>query len=171
MPDLQDGLYLVMNNPAVIQSYKHAILTPNRAEFNRLCQTFDIPATPSSLSTFLNVTVLLKGATDTATYKDLSIECTTSGSPRRFGGQGDVLSGAIGVFWCWSRLFGNVVETDKQLTDEDREGIEDWNRLLACWAGCHITKTASMSAFRKKRRSAGTVDVIDALQLAMEKFD
>jgi len=36
---LQDGLYLVTQDPDVVKGYKDAILTPNFAEYSRLCAT------------------------------------------------------------------------------------------------------------------------------------
>ena len=34
-----DGLFLICNDPSVIQGYKRAVLTPNVVEFGRLCET------------------------------------------------------------------------------------------------------------------------------------
>lgn len=31
------------------------------------------------------------------------IACSETGSPRRCGGQGDLLSGSLGIFLCWAR--------------------------------------------------------------------
>ena len=34
----------------------------------------------------------------------LGVECTETGSPRRCGGQGDILSGSIATFLSWYHL-------------------------------------------------------------------
>jgi NAD(P)H-hydrate repair Nnr-like enzyme with NAD(P)H-hydrate dehydratase domain len=36
---LQDGLFLVQNNPEIVQNYQKAVLTPNVVEFKRLCDS------------------------------------------------------------------------------------------------------------------------------------
>ena len=40
------------------------------------------------------------------------LECKEKGSPRRCGGQGDILAGAIGVFFAWA------TQTEKRNPEE-----------------------------------------------------
>lgn len=54
-----------------------------------------------------NVTILSKGATDVVSNGRLAICCAGSGSNRRCGGQGDLLSGALAVFFHWALVYGD----------------------------------------------------------------
>ena len=128
-----DALYLVGQDPSIIQGYRRAIVTPNLVEFKRLGEQVGIsPNTPAdkraqAISTKLGgVTVLQKGpmdiiATD-STGEQASLETSQLGGTdqekvneivrvdlpgglKRCGGQGDVLSGAVGTFLAWGKCY------------------------------------------------------------------
>jgi ATP-dependent NAD(P)H-hydrate dehydratase len=72
---IQDGLWAVSEDPSIIHGYESAILTPNVAEYSRLCkkvlgaepdaQDDDPSASVKKLAAALgNVTILKKGAVD-----------------------------------------------------------------------------------------------------------
>jgi ATP-dependent NAD(P)H-hydrate dehydratase len=130
-----DALYLVGQDPSIIQAYRRAVLTPNVVEFKRLSEQVGVdPHTPidkraEAVSTKLGgVTVLQKGpkdiiATD-STGQQASLEASqlsganqefenvkevvevdTPGGLKRCGGQGDLLSGAVGAFLAWGKCY------------------------------------------------------------------
>ncbi|XP_044106036.1 ATP-dependent (S)-NAD(P)H-hydrate dehydratase isoform X2 [Neovison vison] len=110
-----DGLWLIARHPALIQGYQKAVLTPNHVEFGRLSEAvLRDPADGSDhreavrrLSRALgNVTVVQKGERDVISDGEQVLECVQEGSGRRCGGQGDLLSGALGVLVHWALRAG-----------------------------------------------------------------
>ncbi|KAJ3104043.1 hypothetical protein HDU97_009590 [Phlyctochytrium planicorne] len=106
-----DGLYAVQQSPELVKNYTGAILTPNAAEFQRLTDKLGLKgpsATAESLSKALgNVTIFQKGKVDHITDGTNTVVCVEEGSPRRCGGQGDVLTGTIAAFLAWANLFSS----------------------------------------------------------------
>lgn len=130
-----DGLYMIGKDKSVIQGYRRAVITPNVVEFKRLAEQIGVgPDTPPDqkarlLSRLLGgVTVLEKGpqdviVTDTEGKEaDLAasqlhdadpekerfnelVKVDTPGGLKRCGGQGDILSGAVGTFLAWGRCY------------------------------------------------------------------
>jgi ATP-dependent NAD(P)H-hydrate dehydratase len=130
-----DGLYLVGQDTSIIRGYRRAVVTPNVVEFKRLCEHLEIdPNTPTdkkagAVSRKLGgVTVLQKGpqdiiATDlTGEHASLEasqlggaplefekvnevIKVDVPGGLKRCGGQGDILSGAVGAFLAWGKCY------------------------------------------------------------------
>ncbi|ESO97453.1 hypothetical protein LOTGIDRAFT_114759 [Lottia gigantea] len=106
-----DGLFLITQKPDLIKGYKRAILTPNVMEFSHLYEKMfgkkPIENEPvvnvKSLSELLgNITIVLKGVSDVISDGEQVLICYGEGSPRRCGGQGDLLSGSMGVFTYWT---------------------------------------------------------------------
>ncbi|XP_054557436.1 ATP-dependent (S)-NAD(P)H-hydrate dehydratase isoform X3 [Talpa occidentalis] len=115
LKNVQDGLWLVAQRPALVQGYPKAVLTPNHVEFGRLCEAvLGARADGSSrhaavlrLSQALgNVTVVQKGEQDLISDGQQVLTCDQEGSGRRCGGQGDLLSGSLGVLVHWALLAG-----------------------------------------------------------------
>ncbi|KAL3183657.1 hypothetical protein MRX96_033755 [Rhipicephalus microplus] len=86
----------------MLRGYQRALLTPNAAELELLCNAVlgvravvsDRMEAARQLARGLgNVTVLAKGAEDVVTDGRVSLTCREQGSPRRCGGQGDII--------CW----------------------------------------------------------------------
>ena len=130
-----DALYILGQDPSIIQGYRRAVVTPNVVEFKRLSEQVGIdPDTPidkkaEALSRKLGgVTVLQKGlkdiiATDStgeqASLKASQlggadqefekirevVEVDVPGGLKRCGGQGDLLSGAVGTFLAWGKCY------------------------------------------------------------------
>ncbi|KAI9023275.1 Ribokinase-like protein [Hyaloraphidium curvatum] len=158
-----DGLFLVQNEPDVIKGYSSAILTPNANEFKRLCESMNISFDPEHkdsmamrLSQALgHVTIVQKGDVDVISNGSKVWVCDSKGSPRRCGGQGDILSGSIAAFVAWAKgyegkTFGN---TEVALDPGEMLG-------LSAWAGCLVTRECSRVAFAKHGRSMTTTDMI-----------
>ncbi|PIK44315.1 putative ATP-dependent (S)-NAD(P)H-hydrate dehydratase [Apostichopus japonicus] len=111
-----DGLFLVAQSPDVIQGYQSAILTPNIVEFKHLYRKMvgrdpdpnNAVVNVQELSKALgNVTVCLKGSDDIISDGRNVIVCASKGSPRRCGGQGDILSEPwVFNFWAHQAFTG-----------------------------------------------------------------
>ncbi|ORY88149.1 Ribokinase-like protein [Leucosporidium creatinivorum] len=170
-----DGLWLVQSDPEVVKGYKKAVLTPNVVEFKRLCDAVNLKddsTDPSKRASHLaealgGVTILEKGASDRITNGTSSppLVNEVEGSARRCGGQGDVLSGAVGTFLAWGKSY------------EEREGKEkgsdlipsDRITLLAAYAGSTVTRTASKITFRRMKRAMQTGDMLNDVGTAFEE--
>ncbi|KAM6180070.1 ATP-dependent (S)-NAD(P)H-hydrate dehydratase isoform 3-T3 [Erethizon dorsatum] len=162
-----DGLWLVAQRPAVILGYQKAVLTPNHMEFSRLHQAVlsgpvdstDPRGSVLRLSRALgNVTVVLKGEHDLISDGQQVLECSLEGSSRRCGGQGDLLSGSLGVMAYWALL----AETEK--TDGSRP------LLLAALGACLLTRQCNRQAFQKHGRSTTTSDMIAEVGAAFREL-
>uniref|UniRef100_A0A7I4NJV0 ATP-dependent (S)-NAD(P)H-hydrate dehydratase n=1 Tax=Brugia malayi TaxID=6279 RepID=A0A7I4NJV0_BRUMA len=108
-----DGLFFLAKNLNIISGYEQAILTPNHSEFNRLYQSafkvdkIDRAKVESGeaaweLASHIGCTILQKGPRDVITNGEKLYREESVGSPRRCGGQGDLLSGALAVFSYWA---------------------------------------------------------------------
>ena len=131
-----DALYLIANEPSLIHGYRRAVLTPNITEFKRLSDKLGVdPDTTENRAQSVSrrlggVTVLQKGpkdiiATDsTGEEADLEksrlkgadkefekakevVQVDIPGGLKRCGGQGDILSGAVGTFMAWGKCYEN----------------------------------------------------------------
>ncbi|XP_059826561.1 ATP-dependent (S)-NAD(P)H-hydrate dehydratase isoform X1 [Hypanus sabinus] len=162
-----DGLWVVIQDPSLIQGYTRAILTPNVVEFGRLCQAVlkspgdakDYQGTLLQLSRALgNVTIVQKGKKDLISDGTTVLECSLEGSGRRCGGQGDLLSGSLGVLSHWAFSAG----TDKT------NGLNP--TLIASFGACALTRQCNYQAFQKHRRSMSTSDMIEEIATAFQKL-
>uniref|UniRef100_A0A0R3RWI4 ATP-dependent (S)-NAD(P)H-hydrate dehydratase n=1 Tax=Elaeophora elaphi TaxID=1147741 RepID=A0A0R3RWI4_9BILA len=108
-----DGLFLLSKNLNIIRGYEQAILTPNHSEFNRLYQSaFKVSKIDKGkiesgeaaweLANHAGCTILQKGPHDVITNGEELYREESDGSPRRCGGQGDLLNGALAVFSYWA---------------------------------------------------------------------
>ncbi|XP_063215627.1 ATP-dependent (S)-NAD(P)H-hydrate dehydratase [Bacillus rossius redtenbacheri] len=164
-----DGLFLVTNTPDVIRGYPHgAILTPNAAEFSRLAkvvlgESWEATSTPDSgrvlqLARTLgpDITVVHKGAVDVIAHGSGRVvaECAAMGSNRRCGGQGDLLSGALGLFYAWASA--------------PTARLAHPGGVVAAYAACRLARQCNQLAFRKHGRSVLTTDMIQEIHSAFE---
>ena len=114
-----DALWMVNQEPALIKGYQRAVLTPNVMEFKRLTDKLGIrdgDEEAGMVSRALGgVTIVQKGATDIIAIDTTGssallkvqerIEVDTKGGYKRCGGQGDVLSGNIGMIMAWGKCY------------------------------------------------------------------
>ncbi|XP_028847709.1 ATP-dependent (S)-NAD(P)H-hydrate dehydratase isoform X2 [Denticeps clupeoides] len=164
-----DGLWLIAKQPSVIHGYPKAILTPNAMEFSRLYEAMhqetlgraDHHRDVQQLSLAMgNITVVLKGEEDIITDGNKVITCSQEGSGRRCGGQGDLLSGSLGVFAHWA--FNSSPEVTKS---------SDLNpSLLAGLGATALTRQCNKQAFLKHGRSTTTSDMIQEISTAFQKL-
>ncbi|KAI8845319.1 Ribokinase-like protein [Chytriomyces cf. hyalinus JEL632] len=182
-----DALFLCSQRPELVNGYRNAVLTPNYGEFLRLCETLNIPVSESErvdavnlLSSRLGCCVVLKGEEDIVSNVT-SVCIRERGSPRRCGGQGDLLSGIIATFISWmlgakagiySRQQANVpASVIVNLIDED-EMADVPVLLLMCSAACILVKQVARRAFDMKGRAMTATLMVDVVgDVFSESFD
>ncbi|XP_078446709.1 pfkB-like carbohydrate kinase family protein isoform X2 [Wolffia australiana] len=165
-----DGLFLVTNNLDLILGYSLAALTPNVNEYRRLVEKVlerevddqNAAGQLSSLSSRLGgVTILRKGKADLISDGRTVCMVSAYGSPRRCGGQGDILSGSVAVFSSWA----------KQTLSESGEHFDFSSSnpmILGCIAGSALLRKAASLAFADKKRATLTSDIIESLGTSVE---
>jgi ATP-dependent NAD(P)H-hydrate dehydratase len=112
------------------------------------------------------VAILAKGVVDTAAIavegQNGTVvvhwdEVGSSGSPRRCGGQGDVMAGALGTFLGWAHMRPNIDRSGWEHIDSPLEP----ERLLGAMAGAsELTRRAAKLAFAASGRSTTTPDIL-----------
>ncbi|XP_019945337.2 ATP-dependent (S)-NAD(P)H-hydrate dehydratase isoform X1 [Paralichthys olivaceus] len=163
-----DGLWLVTQQPSVIQGYEKGILTPNFMEFTRLYEALHHEPMDSSdhqrsilqLSVAMgNLTLVLKGEQDLITDGSKVIWCSVEGSGRRCGGQGDLLSGSMGVLAHWAHAAAAT------------GGVKSMNpSVVAAFGACSLTRQCNSQAFQRHGRSTTTSDMIPEIGSAFKKL-
>ncbi|XP_006884014.1 PREDICTED: ATP-dependent (S)-NAD(P)H-hydrate dehydratase [Elephantulus edwardii] len=162
-----DGLWLIAQQPSLIQGYRKAVLTPNYMEFSRLYEAMlrdpadsnDHHGAVLRLSQALgNLTVVQKGERDVISDGEQVLVCSQEGSSRRCGGQGDLLSGSLGVLVHWALLAGA----------EKTNGLNPF--LVAAIGACSLTRQCNSQAFQKYGRSMTTTDMIAEVGTAFRKL-
>ncbi|KAL0457259.1 UNVERIFIED_CONTAM: ATP-dependent (S)-NAD(P)H-hydrate dehydratase [Sesamum latifolium] len=105
---------------------------------------------PDELYLFLvrigGVTILRKGGSDFISNGETVSAVSTFGSPRRCGGQGDILSGSVAVFISWARQ--NAAKKELSMSPT----------VLGCIAGSVLLRKAASHAFQIWRNSVQSVD-------------
>jgi ATP-dependent NAD(P)H-hydrate dehydratase len=168
------------------------VLTPNAMEFKRLwalvCPHEEIGSRRNEeavehfvKSLGLNsktsggmVTVLLKGELDVVASDGVLETIPLIGSPRRCGGQGDILAGSVGTFLAWANAEGLLGMTSNQrtkITVDNGESAYYINQILSSCAvgGSLVTRNAALLAFSKKRRATTTPDILNEIGEAFER--
>ncbi|KAM6955566.1 ATP-dependent (S)-NAD(P)H-hydrate dehydratase [Lycodopsis pacificus] len=163
-----DGLWLVTQQPSVIQGYPKGILTPNFMEFTRLYEALhhepmdisDHQRSVMQLSVAMgNLTVVLKGEHDLITDGSKVISCSIAGSGRRCGGQGDLLSGAMGVLAHWAHA-ASAAGMSRSVNPS----------VVAAFGACSLTRQCNSQAFQRHGRSTTTSDMIQEIGSAFKKL-
>jgi len=140
-----DGLWHLATNPSILQGYTKAVITPNAMEFSRLVKSVLKRESPPTVTPdpqlvqelaagLGNLTVVHKGATDLVSDGRWTEECGAGGSPRRCGGQGDLLSGSLAVFLHWAH-------------NMSPDCPEPGPGVLAAWAAARLTRACAEAAF------------------------
>lgn len=143
-----DGLFLLTQQFHLITNYDGLILTPNAAEFRRV---FGENHSEKMRDMNADITVLEKGQTDRvwdAKTGEVVVECPAGGSNRRCGGQGDLLCGAVAVFYCWG-LMAKLPPSEAA--------------RAACCAGSLLTKECNRKAFARRGRAMVTSDMVEEI--------
>lgn len=172
-----DALYFVSKCPEIVRSYTSAILTPNAAEFDRLFSSVfrteskqygnndQKSAVELLAKTLGHITILRKGPKDiisNGTYTYISNE---PGSPRRCGGQGDILSGVISTFSYWGHKAFESNDLAKSNSNCYPKICKNYTpTILACLAASMLTRRCARLAFKKCSRSTTTSDMIQEIK-------
>ncbi|OAV99660.1 hypothetical protein PTTG_25245 [Puccinia triticina 1-1 BBBD Race 1] len=170
-----DALWLLQNKPEILRGYPHAILTPNHVEFQRLLKACSIDPRENDgddgrlaleLSKALGgCTILQKGAMDLVARVGSEVaKVSCQGSPKRCGGQGDILSGLVGTWCAWSKLY---LDTKPKSHDQPISPEEAW--VIAAVLGAEITRTCSRLAYQKFGRSMQSSDMLSYIGEAFEQ--
>jgi len=155
-----DGLWHLTTNPGILKGYRKAVITPNAMEFSRLVKVIlckDVPPSVlpdpklvSDLSIALgHVTVIHKGAQDIISNGKYTEICDTAGSPRRCGGQGDLLAGSLAAFLHWGLSTPDCPVPGPA--------------VIAAWGACRLTRGCAAQAYNQCGRSATTTDLINQI--------
>ena len=151
-----DGLRHVMVSPGVIRGYSMAVITTNTEEFSSLVQSLlhkEVPMNPDrsileELCKYLgHVTIIQKGSEDLISDGERTEVCDAGGSPRRCGGQGDILSGILGTLLHWSHTSHNYQS----------------HTVTPAWAACRLVRAASLQGFTTLGRACTASDIVDQI--------
>ena len=154
-----DGLWHLATNPSMLRGYSKAVITPNPQEFSRLARgilNLEVPPsllpdphTVSQLARALgHLTVLHKGTEDVISDGRTVELGLSAGSPRRCGGQGDLLTGLLAAFLAW----GHRGEPGPAPC------------LVAAWAASRLARACAAQAFAVAGRGMLAQDVLDAIR-------
>lgn len=208
-----DGLRVLMEDQGLIGGPGRAVLTPNKAELGRfsaqIARSRGDPPPETTMAQARYVTaqldgpvVVAKGEVDIVALDVAEVGrrissfrrhlvCDEPGSPRRCGGQGDVLAGSIATFLAWATrskeaeraiarridVEGDHVEGDLIAAAGEGPGYQTHPSLgpsavsvVAAYAGCLVTRVAARAAFERKRRSMLATDVIEELGETMQRL-
>ena len=105
-----------------------------------------------------------------------------SGSPRRCGGQGDILAGCVGSAVHWTTSLHSTTRKSNTLIplqrfDSESSGISKIEEILVreispliqgCILASIVTKKASYLAYQKKGRSTTSPDIMEEIGRALE---
>lgn len=89
------------------------------------------------------------------------------GSPRRCGGQGDVLAGSLATFLAWASA-GVSVRRARGLRIPRSHTLSAAEKVSAAAHAARVTRDAARIAFGKKKRATTASDVAEALGEAFE---
>lgn len=163
-----DALWLVQTKPDVVRNYPQAVLTPNHVEFQRLLKACSIKddGHQTDLATRLSTalggcTILQKAAADIIARdgsEPITIDC--EGSPKRCGGQGDVLSGVVGTWLAWGKCYYDRQKQNPNKLEDEMKITPEEIPLIAASVGAEVTRTCSKLAYSKFGRSMQTSDML-----------
>jgi ATP-dependent NAD(P)H-hydrate dehydratase len=178
-----DGLFLVTNKPELVIGYPLAILTPNVMEHKRLVAKInqEAPENPKEISDddlpgqlqalakkMEGVTIVQKGKTDYISDGKAVLHSDYYGSPRRCGGQGDVLSGSTAVFVSWARAYFSNENAEGKKDVHDK--ISDNPTMVGALAGSLLVRKSAANAFAQHKRSTVTGNIIEDLGQSMDEL-
>lgn len=162
-----DGLYAVSKNPTILKNYPSpgVIMTPNQREAKKLMQIIMTHPTNTSSSWYgywgKNVSVLVKGQKDEfyAGVELCNWSSSEGGSGRRAGGQGDILSGALGTLFNWALKSKPC----------NSKHFPQLPQSAAVYAAAKLTRSCNSRAFAKYGRSMTASNMIENIHFAFQE--
>ncbi|KAF6264025.1 HX dehydratase [Scenedesmus sp. NREL 46B-D3] len=163
------GLNFVAETPDIVRGCSNCLLTPNIAEFGRLAKAAGVELDGSigvqwqqqaqQLATALDGPLLLsKGPQDLITDGQQLLVVRADGSPRRCGGQGDILTGTTAAFMSWA-----LAAQRKQQEQQQGAAAALPPLMLAAYGGCLTMRAAAVLTFRQLGRSMLAEDMLKQL--------
>ncbi|KAF9109480.1 hypothetical protein BGX27_007578 [Mortierella sp. AM989] len=168
-----DGLFLIQNEPDLVQGYTKAVLTPNLVEFGRLCSVKNIdaedhesnePAVQKLSNSFGGVIVIQKGSIDAISDGKTLYAVANEGGLKRSGGQGDILTGLLATSLAWGAAY------EKGVWSHSHPVSSQEVPLIACFGACVINRECSRVAYEKHLRSVQSSDVIQEIGKVFTTF-
>jgi hydroxyethylthiazole kinase-like uncharacterized protein yjeF len=114
----------------------------------RLCQT-------------LGVTIVQKGAVDLISNGRETWFVAVGGSPRRCGGQGDLLAGITGLFALYAQQACATTPADADAATVDLH-------MSALFAAASVVRFSAATAFNRNFRSTTASEILDEIPIAMQ---
>lgn len=163
-----DGFYILYKYPEILQSYPGQIyLTPNIVEFMELASVTlgitnkdeivpEVHLKSVAKKFGKKVTILLKGRNDMIAQGDLQVTSFTEGSPRRCGGQGDLLSGCLTTYAAWVKK-SEAVKCGRYTPE-----------MLAAFSASTVIKLSNRMAFEDKGRGLIASDMLAKMNIAFD---
>ena len=92
------------------------------------------------------------------------------GSPRRCGGQGDVLAGTLATFLAWASIAKRdaMPRDDARRAKDSRVSLSAAEKVSAAAHAALVTRGAAGLAFEKKKRATTASDLVESLGDAFE---
>lgn len=176
-----DALFLITNHPELVCGYPLAILTPNKNEHKHLVAKMmsgpnkwqDVPDNDMEgqlrdlAKKMGGLTIIQKGKADYISDGNSVFVSEFFGSPRRCGGQGDVLSGSVGVFMTWARDFFEQSGSSEAKAHVEHSLFGN-PAMVAAVGGSLLLRKAASEAYKLKKRSMVTTDIIELIGDSME---
>jgi ATP-dependent NAD(P)H-hydrate dehydratase len=140
----------------VRDSAARVVVTPNKVEFERLCSALQIPGGEKGGDAFAraetlaaevargiggNVLLVVKGPQDVISDGAETLLCSAEGSPRRSGGQGDVLAGLMLAFQLWSERAAEAAAKEEEASASS-PALAVRLDLACAWAACEVRDRA-----------------------------
>jgi ATP-dependent NAD(P)H-hydrate dehydratase len=121
------------------------------------------------------VTILRKGRTDLISAGSTVVEVIEEGSPRRCGGQGDLLAGSLGVALHWAHSHSLSYTNDNEdqgypILNELYANSEEAPNVLACIFASILTRRAARLAFAQHKRATSSVEILSSIGEAFESM-
>ena len=149
--------------PGISRGERDCVLTPNRRELERLAARLNVAAEAADVAAQVarklgNVVVVAKGQRDVVTDGTDVLVVDEPGAPKRCGGLGDVLCGAL------APLAAQASRADAA----DAAFVGKRPLLWACYGACVASRRAAAAAFARKRRAMTAPDALAEIGGACE---
>lgn len=187
-----EGINFIIKNEEmfnIIKHYKNTVFTPNKNEYRKMIQhfmpDFDLDLKKKDINEIIysahfikkhvnEINILIKGNNDVFISNHFFFTSYLEESnPKRVGGLGDVVAGAVAMFLCWAAKTNksNFVWRDEFIDKSQNSlisqiimsNVSEFLNTVAAYNGSFFVKSICKEAFKKKHRGVITSDVIDEI--------